>query len=424
MIITIITFIIVFGILVVVHEFGHFIVAKKSGIMVREFSIGMGPKIFYHRFNGTTYTLRMLPIGGYVRMAGSADDEDEEIQPGTPVTLKVSNHNQVSSINLSKKQTLFQGIPVIVTDSDLERELWIKGYQNGDESSVKKYSVDHDATIVESDGTEVQIAPLDVQFQSAPLWKRILTNFAGIFNNVLLAVITFMILSFVQGGVSTNSNQVNPLPKSSAARNAGIKSNDRITNVNGTKTDNWNQLQVAIQKHPNQKIKLAVNHNGSQKNVTLKTDSTKANGKKVGVIGVKNVLDHSFTAKLMSGITQTWSMTVLLVGFLFRMIMGHFSLNDLGGPVAIFATTSQATKLGLSGVLYFLGFLSINLAIVNLVPIPALDGGKILLNIIEGIRRKPLSEKVEMIITFIGFAFILVLMVLVTWNDIERYFLH
>lgn len=95
---------------------------------------------------------------------------------------------------------MFNGIPLSVTATDLEKELWIEGYENGDETEVKRYSVDHDATIVESDGTEVQIAPVDVQFQSAKLWQRMLTNFAGPMNNFILAIITFAILAFMQGG--------------------------------------------------------------------------------------------------------------------------------------------------------------------------------------------------------------------------------
>ena len=106
------------------------------------------------------------------------------------------------------------------------------------------------------------------------------------------------------------------------------------------------------------------------------------------------------------------------------MVSGHFSLNSLGGPVAIYANTSEAASLGLVGVVQFLGWLSINLAVVNLIPIPALDGGKILLNIIELIRRKSLSEKTEMIITMVGFIFLAGLMILVTWNDIMRYFIR
>ena len=424
MITTIIVFIIVFGILVVFHEFGHYMMAKRSGILVREFSIGMGPKVFYYRRNGTTFTLRLLPIGGYVRMAGSADDEDEEIKAGTPATLQLNSADHVSSINISNKTSLFQGIPLTVTNSDLEEELWIEGYENGDESVVKRFNVDHDATIIESDGVEVQIAPKDVQFQSASLKNRMLTNFAGVFNNFLLAIIVYTILGFVQGGVTTNTNKVDVMSHDSVAKTAGIKTGDRIIEVEGHKTSDWQSVATRIQARPGKKTDVTVNRDGDKKNITLTPDKQSSNGKSVGVIGVTQSLNHSFKAKILSGFTQSWSMTKQLFAALGSMFTGHFSLNDLGGPVAIFATTSQATKLGITGVLSFLGFLSLNLGIVNLIPIPGLDGGKLVLNIIEAIRRKPVSERTETIITLVGFAFLMILMILVTWNDIQRYFLH
>ncbi|WP_056978269.1 RIP metalloprotease RseP [Lentilactobacillus senioris] len=424
MITTIIVFIIVFGILVVFHEFGHYIMAKRSGILVREFSIGMGPKVFYYRKNETTFTLRLLPVGGYVRMAGSSDDEDEEIKPGTPATLQLDANNRVSSINISNKTSLFQGIPLTITNSDLEEDLWIEGYENGDETEVKRFNVDHDATIIESDGVEVQIAPKDVQFQSASLKNRMLTNFAGVFNNFLLAIIVYTILGFAQGGVITNTNKVDVMSHDSVAKDAGIKNGDRIIAVEGHKTDDWQSVATQIQARPGKKTDVTVSRNGKTKQIELTPDKQTTNGKSVGVIGVTQQLDHSFKAKILSGFTQSWSMTKQLFTALASMFTGHFSLNDLGGPVAIFATTSQATKLGITGVLSFLGFLSLNLGIVNLIPIPGLDGGKLVLNIIEAIRHKPVSEKTETVITLIGFAFLMILMILVTWNDIQRYFLH
>ncbi|XIF19692.1 MAG: RIP metalloprotease RseP [Acetilactobacillus jinshanensis] len=424
MISTIIAFIIIFGILVIVHEFGHFIVAKKSGIMVREFSVGMGPKIFYHRYNGTTYTLRLLPLGGYVRMAGSADDEDEELRPGSAVNLKLDSKNYVKSINTSNKHSLFKGLPVEVIKSDLEHHLFITGYVNGDEKRLKTFKVNHNATIIEQDGTVVQIAPADVQYETASVSKKLMTNFAGVFNNVLLAIIVYMILSFVQGGVLTNSNRINVLPHNSVAREAGIKNGDRILSIDGHRTTDWAGLQKQISTRPGQKVNLKNKRNHQIKDLSLKTKSRLINHKNYGLIGIEQTLDQRVGTELGSGFTQTWGMTKQLFHALGYMIFGHFSLNDLGGPVAIFATTSQATKLGITGLLQFLAFLSINLAIMNLLPIPALDGGKIILNLIQAIRRKPVSEKVEATITLIGFALIILLMILVTWNDIERYFIH
>jgi len=420
---TIIAFIIVFGIIVISHEFGHYYAAKKSGILVREFSVGMGPKLFYFIRNHTTFTLRLLPLGGYVRMAGDADD-DEEIKPGTPVSLKVNDDNLVTSINTSNKNSLFQGIPVTVVKTDLEKDLFLEGYENGDESELKRYAVAHDATIVESDGTEVQIAPVDVQFQSASLPHRMITNVAGVFNNFILTILVFTILSFMQGGVANNSNRVNVAPTDSVARDAGIKNGDKILSVNGVDTPNWNDLATNIQNKAGKKVNLEVQSGQKTKKVSLTPKTVKSGDKKVGVIGITEHLDTSFKAKILGGFTQTYNLSARLLSALWSMITGHFSLNDLGGPVAIFATTSQATRGGIAGVMYFLAFLSLNLAIINLIPIPGLDGGKLLLNIIEAIRRKPVSERTETVLTLIGFVFLVVLMVLVTWNDISRYFLH
>jgi regulator of sigma E protease len=422
LIITILTFIIVFGILVFVHEFGHFIVAKKCGIMVREFSIGMGPKIFYYHHNETTYTIRILPLGGYVRMAGSYDD-DNELSPGTPVILELNSKNEVVTINANQHSRVLTGMPIEVVKADLVHGLWIEGYSAGSDRVKHKFTVNHDALIVEKDGTKIQIAPEDVHFQNASVYKKILTNSAGIINNILLAIIAFMILAFLQGGVAKNDNSVMPLKTNSVARQAGITNGDKIIKVNNVKTNNWNELTNAIQSHPKQKINLAVIQHEQLKKVTLQTQQAKVNGRNVGVIGVQNDINKSIKAKLLYGFTETWSFTKRLASELWYMVSGHFSLNDLGGPVAIFANTSQAAKIGISGVVYFIAFLSINLAIMNLIPIPALDGGKILLNIVELIRRKPTSEKTETIVTLFGAVILIALMLLVTINDIQRYFM-
>ncbi len=251
-----------------------------------------------------------------------------------------------------------------------------------------------------------------------------LTNVAGVFNNLLLAILVYTILGFVQGGVQSNTNKVDVMPTNSVARSAGMKSGDRIIEVNGHKTTDWEDLTVQIRSKANKKITVKVDRNGQDKVLSMKPKAQSSGGQTTGFIGITQTMDKSFKAKILSGFTTTWSVAKQLFGALWSMVSGHFSLNDLGGPVAIFATTSQAAKMGLSGVLNFLAFLSLNLAIINLIPIPGLDGGKLVLNILEAIRRKPVSQTTETVITLIGFAFLMLLMILVTWNDIERYFLH
>lgn len=424
MIVTIITFILVFGILVLVHEYGHYYFAKRAGILVREFSIGMGPKIWWTRKNGTTYTVRLLPVGGYVRLAGSDDEDEDELRPGTPVTLQLNQDGQVVTINASSKATLFQGIPMQLVASDLVDGLWVKGYVNGDESELKTYPVNHDATVVEHDGTVVQIAPRDVQFRSAGLPARMITNFAGPMNNFILSLLVFIILGFTLTGVPTNSNQIGKVNAGSVAAKAGLVAGDRITKVNSTKVANWAELATNLSSKPNQQVKLTYTHKGETKTTTVRPQAVKQGKETVGQIGILEQQEKGIRARLMFGWQQFIQAGTLIFAVLGHMFTHGFSLNDLGGPVAIYAGTSQATALGVNGVLNFLALLSINLGIVNLLPIPALDGGKLLLNIIEAVIRRPIPEKAEGIVTMLGFMILLVLMILVTWNDIQRYFIR
>ena len=424
MIVTIITFILVFGILVLVHEYGHYYFAKRAGILVREFSIGMGPKIWWKRKNGTTYTVRILPVGGYVRLAGNDDEDEEELRPGTPVTLQLNDQDEVVTINASGKSTLFQGIPLQLVASDLTDGLCIKGYVNGDEDNLKQYPVNHDAVVIEHDGTAVQIAPRDVQFQSASLPARMMTNFAGPMNNFILSLIVFIILGFTLAGVPTNSNQVGKVNSGSVAAQAGLKAGDQITRVNNTQVKNWTDLSANLSDKPGQRVRVTYVRNNHQKTVTLVPKTVKQGKQKVGQIGIIEQERTGFKDRLLFGWQQFVQAGTLIFAVLGHMFTHGFSLNDLGGPVAIYAGTSQATALGFNGVLNFLALLSINLGIVNLLPIPALDGGKLLLNIIEAVIRRPIPEKAEGIVTMIGFMILLILMILVTWNDIQRYFIR
>lgn len=426
MLITIVAFIIVFGVIVTVHEFGHYYFAKKAGILVREFAIGMGPKIWAHHKNGTTYTIRLLPLGGYVRMAGLEEDDSESLQKGLPINLILNDANQVIKIDTSHKTTLMAGIPLEVTDWDLTRELWIEGYENGDETQVKRYVVDHDALIVEKDGTQVRIAPLDVQFQSASLPKRMLTNFAGPMNNFILSVIVFALIALIQGGVTQTTSYLAEVQAGSVAQKAGLKVNDQIIAINDHKTTDWLKISEMISQRPGKKTVITVKRKQQTKKITLTPATKKVDGQKVGQIGVvaKTKFDRSPLSIISYGFTQTWTAVLMVWGALVKIFTQGFSLNDLGGPVAIYSATQTAVQYGVLSVMTFIGLLSVNLGIVNLLPIPGLDGGKLLLNLVEAIRRKPLDPNKEMVITMIGFVFVLILIVLVTWNDIHRYFLH
>lgn len=415
----ILTFIIIFGVIVVVHEFGHFYFAKKSGILVREFAIGMGPKIFSHiDKEGTTYTIRILPLGGYVRMAGWGDDKTE-IKTGMPANLTLNKEGIVTRINLSGKQLDNTSLPINVTAYDLEDKLTITGLVL---SETKTYSVDHDATIIEEDGTEVRIAPLDVQYQNASVWGRLITNFAGPMNNFILGLVVFIALAFIQGGVQDLSTNQVRVSENGPAASAGLKNNDRILQIGSHKVSNWEQLTAAVEKstsrlEKNQKLALKIKSKEVVKTINVKPQKVD----KSYIIGIMPALKTSFKDKLLGGFKLAWESFFRILNELKKLI-AHFSINKLGGPVALYQASSQAAKNGFVTVLNLMGLISINLGIMNLIPIPALDGGKIVMNILEAIRRKPLKQETETYIMLAGVAVMLVLMIAVTWNDIMRAF--
>ena len=414
----ILTFILVFGIIVVVHEFGHFYFAKKSGILVREFAIGMGPKIFAHiGRDGTAYTIRILPLGGYVRMAGWGDDTTE-IKTGTPVSLTLTDDGKVKRINLSGKKLDQTALPMQVTQFDFEDKLFIKGLVLEEE---KTFAVDHDATVVETDGTEVRIAPLDVQYQNATIWGKLITNFAGPMNNFILGVVVFWILIFMQGGVrDVDTNQFHIMPQGALAK-VGVPETAQITKIGSHEVSNWESLIQAVESETKDKtaptLDVTISEKGSDKQVTVSPEESQGRY----LLGVQPGIKSDFVSMFVGGFTTAADSALRILSALKNLIFQP-DLNKLGGPVAIFKASSDAAKNGIENVLYFLAMISINIGIFNLIPIPALDGGKIVLNILEAIRRKPLKQEIETYVTLAGVVIMVVLMIAVTWNDIMRLF--
>ena len=414
----ILTFILVFGIIVVVHEFGHFYFAKKSGILVREFAIGMGPKIFAHTGkDGTAYTIRILPLGGYVRMAGWGDDTTE-IKTGTPVSLTLTDDGKVKRINLSGKKLDQTALPMQVTQFDFEDKLFIKGLVLEEE---KTFAVDHDATVVEADGTEVRIAPLDVQYQNATIWGKLITNFAGPMNNFILGVVVFWILIFMQGGVrDIDTNQFHVMPQGALAK-VGVPETAQITKIGSHEISNWESLIQAVESETKDKtaptLDVTISEKGSDKQVTVTPEESQGRY----LLGVQPGIKSDFLSMFVGGFTTAADSALRILSALKNLIFQP-DLNKLGGPVAIFKASSDAAKNGIENVLYFLAMISINIGIFNLIPIPALDGGKIVLNILEAIRRKPLKQEIETYVTLAGVVIMVVLMIAVTWNDIMRLF--
>lgn len=415
----IIAFILVFGSIVFFHELGHFIFAKRSGILVREFAIGFGPKILGIKRGETLYTIRLLPMGGYVRMAGE-DMDTIELQPGYRIGFLLNEANEITRVVLNQNKQLPDMLFLEVEKADLLKGLWIEGYDE-DENFVR-YSVARDA-IVEENNQKTVIAPYDRTFNAKSLPKRAMTIFAGPLFNFILAVIFFSIISFVQG-IPTDDAVIANVVKDSPAQVAGMKKDDVVVSANGTDVEKWENLSEVIQESANKEIILGVQRDGELKTIKVTPEAKTVNKEKIGQIGIQYGIEYK-KDPLMAiphGFEQTYTFMVRIVEILGTLITGSFTLDSLSGPVGIYKATEEVAKYGFMTLMSWAAMLSINLGIMNLLPLPALDGGRLLFFAYEAIRGKPIDKQKEGIIHFVGFALLMLLMIAVTWNDIQKFF--
>lgn len=416
---TIIAFIIVFGVLVFFHEFGHFLFAKRAGILVREFAIGMGPKIFGMTKGETLYTVRLLPLGGYVRMAGE-DFDSVELLPGYRIGILLNEHNEAKKIYLNQNVQHPNVLFLEVEKADLEKELWIEGYD--EEERLQRIKVARNASIIEN-GNETLIAPYDRQFNSKSLGKRAMTIFAGPLFNFILAFILFLIVGILQG-VPTYEPVIYDVVKGSPAEQAGLQAGDFVTAINGEKIEKWQELSSTVQDSPEKPLTVTVERNGEIINFQMTPKSVTENGMTYGQIGVRyqSPVEKNPIKAITFGVQQTWEYTVLIVDALGKLITGQFSIDALSGPVGIYQATGEVAQSGIYSLIFWTAALSINLGIMNLLPLPALDGGRLLFFGIEALRGKPVDRQKEGLVHFIGIVLLMILMIVVTWNDIQRLF--
>lgn len=416
---TVIAFVVVFGSLVFFHELGHFLFAKKAGIMVREFAIGFGPKIIGITKGETLYTVRLLPLGGYVRMAGE-DFDTVELQPGYRVGLSIGDSGEVEKVylnhNVSNPDILF----IETEKSDFEKELFIEGYD--DDGEFVRYHIARTAVIVEK-GQETIIAPYDRLFESKPLGSRTMTIFAGPLFNFILAFFIFLALGILQG-VPTNEPIITEVQSTGAAYEAGMKDGDYIKEVNGDAISSWTEFAEMIQEHPGKPLTFTVERN--EELVTLEVVPAKIEeaGQKFGQIGVlyTSPVEKNVFKAVAFGAEQTWFWFKKIFELLGMLVTGKFTIDALSGPVGIYKATEEVAQYGVYNLMHWAAILSINLGIMNLLPLPALDGGRLLFFLFEAIRGKPIDKQKEGMVHFVGIVLLMVLMIVVTWNDIQRFF--
>ena len=344
----IVWFILVLGAIILVHEFGHFIFSKLFGVYVYEFSLGMGPKILHYKKKGgeTEYCLRLIPIGGFVSLAGEDADDNSKLPD--------------------------------------ERKLFNK-----------------------------------------PVWQRFIIMIAGATFNFIFALVVLFVMALIYGAVSTKP-VVHSVSESYPAYEAGIKKGDIIKEVNGEKTSSWGEVQLYISMSEGKTIEFVIeDENGNEKEVfvTPKVEEDSEGNKSYLVgIGLDSTRKRGFSNSVSYAFETMGSLFRLMFTTLKQLFTGRVGLTDLSGPVGIYTVVSEEAKQGFANLLYLTAYLSVNVGVINLIPFPAFDGGRVLFLIIEKIIGKRIPAKTEGLVNTIGFCILILLMLIVTAGDIIRLF--
>jgi len=406
--------VLLFFVLVTIHEFGHFYFAKRAGILVREFAIGFGPKLFSFKKGETRYTLRLLPVGGFVRMAGE-DPEIVDVKPGQTIAIALNREQQVTHLYLDQLDRRSDVIQGEVSDIDMERRL-IVTLQVGEDTAT--YPL-HPQAMMVTRGVETQIAPKDRQFGSKTIGQRSLAIVMGPVMNFLLAFVLFGIFTLMSGVPTGVKLELSDDPNS-PARLGGVQSGDIVQSVNGveigTKRDKLTEL---IQNSPNKPMNWIVDRGGQS--VALQITPKEEKGK--GLVGVQlgwETRSPSAMEAIRGTGEQMWQSTVGILDGFKKLIFGQVKMDELAGPVGIVQVTSQFASYGLASYIYWMALFSLYLGIFNLLPFPALDGSRLVFLGIEAVRGRPIDPNRESLVHFIGFAMMMLLMIVVTYNDIVR----
>ena len=335
-------FLVILAALVIFHEFGHFIFAKRFGVTVEEFAVGFGPRLASVTRGGTAYTINALPLGGYCKMLGEDTADDGTANPGN--------------------------------------------------------------------------------FQHKPLWQRIVIILAGPLFNFILAAIVFAFIGAVIG-VPKVTNVIGQLLPAYPAAKAGMHDGDAIVAFNGAPVKSGDDLIEAIHRQINKPVSVDVRRDGVVKHFALVTASKEQGGQVVGVLGYTPAQAITRTT-VIDGVT--WGFTMVATAVIAQVvgIVGAVSTHDasaISGTVGVARVVIQAEKMGLFYVLYLAGELSVVLGLFNLLPIPALDGGRLAFLAVEGVRGRPVDPEKEGLVHLTGFALIMVLFVFVTYHDIVQW---
>ncbi|WP_340016663.1 RIP metalloprotease RseP [Paenibacillus sp. FSL K6-1318] len=409
--------VLMFFVIVTVHEWGHYYFAKRAGILVREFAIGFGPKLFSYKRNETQFTLRLLPFGGYARMAGE-DPELVEIQEGQTIAVR-SADDQVKMIYLDQLDNRKNVIRGEVISIDMERALKLQLDVDGE---IQEYRIHPQAMLV-SRGKQTQIAPKDRQFGSKTVGQRALAIFAGPLMNFILAFVLFAVYAQMAGVPVENPKnlEIGEVLEGGAADQANLQKGDIIETINGTAIGTDSQKMVTmIADSKDKPMEWTLRRGNETFNITITPRAVEGQeGGKVGIVPTLPTRSVGFVETFkVSGVAMVDTTKVIFEGF--KHLINQFNMDDIGGPVRTFEVTGQIAKQGIEQLTRWAAILSLYLGIFNLLPIPALDGSRLVFLGIEALRGRPVDPNREGMVHFIGFAMLFVLMLAVTYNDILR----
>ncbi|GGF97061.1 RIP metalloprotease RseP [Paenibacillus aceti] len=413
--------VLMFFVIVAVHEWGHYFFAKRAGILVREFAIGFGPKLFAYKRGETQFTFRLLPFGGYARMAGE-DPELIEISNGQTIALRLEE-NKVRKIYLDRLDSRKNVIRGEVQQIDLVDDLSVTLDVDGEQV---RYEVHPQAMLVVK-GKETQIAPRDRQYGSKTVGQRALSIFAGPLMNFILAFVLFAVYTLMAGIPLDQPShlQIGELVKGMPAIEAGVQEGDIIEKINGQPVGtDANKMIEAIQASKDKPMVWTVKRGEQELNftVTPRAEGNEQSGKVGSTIITFFPMRSASIGESITRAGTDMVDTTKLIFLGFKQLINKFSMDDLGGPVRTFEVTGQIAKQGIVQLTRWTAILSLYLGIFNLFPIPALDGSRLIFLGIETLRRKPVDPNYEGLVHFIGFAMLFLLMIAVTYNDILRLF--
>ena len=439
---TILAAIVILGILIFVHELGHFLVAKRSGVGVLKFSLGFGPKLVGVKRGETEYLLSALPLGGYVKMIGEdpADQSAEAADPARSFSQKsVGTRARIilagPLANLLLPVAIFWGVFVIVGQSYF---LPVVGTPEPGSPAAQAGLLPGDR-VQALNGVRIERwADVEAAVQASvgkPLGFTMARD--GRTFDVRLAPRALMTQDIFGQETQTWDLGLHPLLSTRigqvlpghVAEQAGLRSGDRIIALNGTAVAEWEQLAKTIHESPGKAVRLTVERAGQRLEVEVTPRPTKqqrgAGEEEIGLIGIGPTPESHYqrlnpVAALVDGVKETARLSVVIVQGFVKLIQGRISPKTIGGPILITQVAGEVVQRGAVQVLQLTAFLSINLAILNLLPIPVLDGGHLLFSLIEWLRGKPISLRKREIAQQVGMVLLVGLMVFAFYNDISR----